>query len=286
MDKPICLITGATEGVGRATATELAAKGFAVVIAARDRTKAETVAQEIAATTGNRDIDYLIADLRSLTQIRQLSETFKKRYPRLDVLINNAGIFMPVRVITQDGHETTFQVNYLSHFHLTHLLLDELKKSRQGRIINLTSSIYRVGKFHQHGRRFSTLTSYAGSKLYVLLFTIELANRLNGTTITANAAHPGIVRTQMMLRAPGAVRAISYLLLPFSLSPQTGAATSVYLASSPEVKNISGKYFTRGRMRDAKTKFNTQHNRELLWELSMQSLTAAGDEVIKRQGHR
>ena len=119
MEKPICLITGATDGVGRATATELARKGFAVVLAARNEAKAETVTNEIAATTGSPDIDYIIADLGSLTQIRQLSETFKQRYPRLDALINNAGILMPARAMTEDGYETTFQVNYLSQFHLT-----------------------------------------------------------------------------------------------------------------------------------------------------------------------
>jgi retinol dehydrogenase 12 len=274
MEKPICLITGATEGVGKATATELARKGFAIVVAARNAAKAKTVTKEIAVATGNSDVDYIIADLRSLTQLRQLSETFERRYPRLDVLINNAGIVMPERVLTEDGYETTFQVNYLSQFHLTHLLLDALKRSPlSGRIINLSSSVYRAGKFDpdnlQSERRFSPLRSYAASKLLVRLFTIELANRLAGTPISANAAHPGVVRTQMMLRVPGGLRAISYAALPFSLSPQRGAHTTVYLASSPEVADISGKYFTHNKVKKVETMFNSQESRDFLWTLSM-----------------
>jgi retinol dehydrogenase 12 len=273
MNKPICLITGATEGIGKVTATVLARKDYAVVLAARNEAKAATVAREIVASTGNRDVDYLTADLRSLAQLHRLTETFTLRYPRLDVLINNAGIVMPQRVLTEDGYETTFQVNYLSQFYLTHLLLNELTKSPQGRVINLSSSVYRAGKFDpdnlQSERGFSTIRAYAASKLLVLLFTIELAHRLKPTRITANAVHPGIVRTPMMRGAPGVFRVISYAALPFSLSPDKGAATSVFLASSPDSTQVSGRYFTNAKSKNVKTAYNTQENRELLWNLSM-----------------
>jgi len=273
MNKPICLITGATEGIGKVTATVLARKGYAVVLAARNEAKAATVAREIVTSTGNRDVDYLTADLRSLAQLHRLTETFTLRYPRLDVLVNNAGIVMPQRVLTEDGYETTFQVNYLSQFYLTHLLLNELTKSPQGRVINLSSSVYRAGKFDpdnlQSERGFSTIGAYAASKLLVLLFTIELAHRLKPTRITANAVHPGIVRTPMMRRAPGVFRVISYAALPFSLSPDKGAATSVFLASSPDSTQLSGRYFTNAKSKNVKTAYNTQENRELLWNLSM-----------------
>lgn len=276
MQAPICLITGATEGVGKVTAAQLARKGFTVVLAARNGSKAEAVKQEIVASTGNQNVDYIIADLKSLTQIRKLSETFKERYPRLDVLINNAGIFAPKRVLTEDGYETTYQVNYLSQFYLVQLLLDEIKKSSQGRIINLSSSVYAAGKFDvenlQSEKRFSTFGAYATSKLLVLLFTIELANRLKGTTIAANAVHPGVVKTQMMLTAPGMFRLVAYLALPFALSPEMGAATSVYLASAAQADGVSGKYFTRSRATPFKTAFDTQENRDLLWDLSVKSL--------------
>lgn len=279
MEKPICLITGATEGIGKVGAAELARKGFAVVLVARNATKAESVANQIVASTGNRDVDYVIADLRSFAQLHRLAEMFTRRYPKLDVLINNAGIFMPQRMMTEDGYETTFQVNYLSQFYLTHLLLGELKKSQQGRIINLTSSVYRAGRFDpdnlQSEHRFSTFGAYAASKLLVLLFTIELASRLRTTRVTANAVHPGIVRTHMMLRAPGFYRAISYAALPLSLSANEGAASSVFLASVPELADVSGQYFSRAKLKKVKTTFNTQENRNLLWTLSMNAFQRA-----------
>ncbi|HET9891328.1 MAG TPA: SDR family oxidoreductase [Mycobacterium sp.] len=273
MDRPICLITGATDGIGKVTAAELARKGYTVVLAARNEAKAATVTREIVASTGNRDVGYLTADLTSLAQLHRLAETFRARYPRLDVLINNAGVIMPQRVLTRDGYETTFQVNYLAQFYLTHLLLEELEKSRQGRVINLSSSVYRAGKFDpdnlQGERRFSTIGAYAASKLCVLLFTIELAHRLGPTRITANAVHPGIVRTPMMRGSEGVFRAISYAALPFSLSPEKGAATSVFLAGSPDAALTSGQYFTNAKPKKVKTAHNTPENRDVLWNLSM-----------------
>ena len=279
MDKPICLITGATDGIGRETALELAARGFVVVVAARDAAKAQALVKEIELTTGHRDADTITADLRSLAEVRQLSEIFRQRYPRLDVLINNAGIFSGVRQLTGDGFETTYQVNYLAPFYLTCLMLDALKQAGQGRIVNLSSSVYTAGKFDpenlQGEKRFSTFSAYSNSKLLMLLSTIELASRLKATPVTANAVHPGVVRTQMLLRAPGIFRAVGYLALPFALSPRQGAATSLHLASSPDVKGISGKYFARGKETIVKSAFNTPENRELLWNLSMQSLGLA-----------
>src|ERR1700756_203468 len=273
MDKPICLITGATDGIGKVTACELARAGHTVVLAARNEAKAASVTREIVESTGNRDIGYLAADLRSLTQLHRLAEAFKVRYPRLDVLINNAGIVMPQRVLTEDGYETTYQVNYLAQFYLTQLLLGELEKSPQGRVINLSSSVYRAGKFDpgnlQGERRFSTIGAYAASKLCVLLFTIELAHRLGPTRVTANAVHPGIVRTPMMRGAEGVLRTISYAALPFSRSPEKGAATPVFLAGSPDVSQVSGQYFANAKTKKVKNAFNTQENRNLLWSLSL-----------------
>jgi retinol dehydrogenase 12 len=276
---PVCLITGGTEGVGKATAVKLASKGFTIVIAARNLAKAETVKAEIKIATG-AEVDVLSADLTSLQAVRQLAETFTVRYPRLDVLINNAGIFAPKRVLTADGFESSYQVNYLSHFVLTHLLLDRLKASDQGRVINLSSSVYTAGKFDaqnlQSEKRFSVMGTYAASKLFMLLFSVELAKRLKGTNITSNAVHPGIVRTPMMLHAPGMFRAISYMALPFSISPQEGAATSVYLASSPTVRQLSGGYFINCKPAVIKSKFNTSAVRGTLWEMSAEPLRQLG----------
>src|SRR5215471_1747055 len=147
MNRPTCLITGATDGVGKVTALELARKDFTIVIAARNASKAQALIGEIERSTGNMRSDYIVADLRSLRQVRQLAETFRRRYPSLDVLVNNAGVFLPARIETDDGYETMVQVSYL----LTNLLLDHLHKSEQGRIINLSSSVYTIGKFDADG---------------------------------------------------------------------------------------------------------------------------------------
>lgn len=274
--QPIALVTGATSGVGKATTIELAKRGFRVVMVARDAGKADVVRSEVVAACGSNSVDYLIADLASLRQVRQAADAFRKRHPTLDVLINNAGVFLPTRTETEDGYETTFQVNYLSHFLLTHLLLDPLKKSAQGRIVNLSSSVHAVGKFDVHNlqseKRFSVLGTYSASKLLMLMFTEELARRLGGTKVTANAVHPGIVRTPMMLRAPGVFRIVSLLSMPFSVSPEQGAETSVYLASSPAVRAMTGLYFAKSRPVAARNKFDTEENRALLWELSRKAL--------------
>jgi NAD(P)-dependent dehydrogenase (short-subunit alcohol dehydrogenase family) len=265
----ICLITGATDGVGKATATELARRGFTVVMAARDEKKGAAVAKEIGA-------DVITCDLASLAQTRRLAETFQRRHARLDVLVCNAGVFLPERTITEDGFETTFQVNYLSHFLLVRSLLGALEKSEQGRIINLSSSVHGMARFDpenlQSEKKFSVMGTYAASKLLMLMFTEELAKRLEGTRVTANAVHPGVVRTPMMKNAPGAFRFVTYLALPFSVSAEEGASTSVYLATSPDVRDVSGAYFVRSKKARVKNAADTPDNRALLWELSERSL--------------
>jgi NAD(P)-dependent dehydrogenase (short-subunit alcohol dehydrogenase family) len=289
-ENPICLITGATEGVGRVTALELARKGFTIVLAARNPSKAAALQKEIEMSTANGRCDYIVADLGSLGQVHQLANTFRRRYATLDVLINNAGVFLPSRTVTEDGYEVMFQVNYLSPFFVTNLLLPELQKSEQGRIINLSSSVYTIGKFDPNGlqnvavgeKHFSALGRYAATKLFVIMFTEELARRLQASSVTANAVHPGIVRTRMMLHAPGALRLVSYLSLPFSISPFEGARTSVYLASSPEVTGISGQYFTKSKTAVVKNKSDTAENRMLLWDLSLKSAEAGAATSASR----
>ncbi|MBV8719346.1 MAG: SDR family NAD(P)-dependent oxidoreductase [Chloroflexi bacterium] len=293
MNSPICLITGATEGVGKVTALELAKKGFTIVVAARNANKAAALKRQIETLSGNASCEYIVADLASFRQVRQLAETFRRRYSRLDVLINNAGIFLPKRTQTEDGFEAMLQVNYLAPFLLTNLLLAELRRSEQGRIINLSSSVYTMGKFDPTNQRlgggagpveghFSVLGTYAASKLFVLMFTEELARRLYDTSITVNAVHPGIVRTRMMLQAPGVLRLVSYLSLPVSISPLEGARTSVYLATSAEVKGISGQYFAKSKRSAVKNKFDTTANRALLWNLSLNAVESHLATPVRR----
>lgn len=247
-----------------------------MVLAARSLAKAENIKREIAATSGAKDIDIIVGDLNSLRQVRQMAQTVLQRHPRLDLLINNAGIMAPERALTEDGYESSYQVNYLSHFLLTHLLLDALKNSDQGRIINLSSSVYSIGKFDpgnlQSEQRFSAIGAYAASKLFVLMSTIELAERLRGARITVNAVHPGIVNTHMLKSATGIFKLIALLATPVAVSPEKGAATSVYLATSPDVAAVSGRYFTDGKSKPVKSKFNTEKNRALLWDISMDAL--------------
>ena len=279
MQSPICLITGATDGVGKATAAALAARGFTVVLAARNAAKAAAVKGELAAG-GARNVDILLADLTSLSAVRGLVADFAARYPRLDVLINNAGVMVPTRLITADGFETTHQVNYLSPFLLTQLLLDKLMQSEQGRIINLTSSVYSIGKVDpddlQGERRYSAIKAYADSKLALLLFTLELANRLRETRVTANAVHPGVVRTQMLTTAQGLFKLIALLATPFASSPETGARTSVHLAASRDAATMTAQYFAGGKPVAIKSKFNTAAIRHRLWETSAASLQTHG----------
>ena len=284
MNKPICLITGATGGLGRVTALELARRGFTVVAVARDATKAAALEQEIETATGNPNCEAIVADLGSLRQVRQVAETFRRRYATLDVLINNAGVFLPTRTETVDGYETMLQVNYLAPFLLTNLLLEELQQSAQGRIINLSSSVYALGRFDPHNlqskRRFSVLGTYAATKLFVLMFTEELARRLAATPVTANAVHPGIVRTRMLLNAPGVFRLVSYLSLPFSTSPVEGARTAVYLASSPAVSGVSGRLFTKSKPTAVKNRFDTLANRALLWDLTTNAVAEGANHAL------
>jgi NAD(P)-dependent dehydrogenase (short-subunit alcohol dehydrogenase family) len=284
MNQQICLITGATDGIGKQTAIGLAKKGYKVVIVGRNKGKAEAVKKEIEELSTGSIVDYILADFTSLKQVIQLAETFKSRYSKLDVLINNIGIFSNERKLTEDGYEMCYQVNYLSQFFLSNLLLDYIKKSTQGRIINLCSMVYSKGRFDinnlQSEKKFSVLDTYADSKLLSLMFTMQLAEQVKGTKVTVNNVDPGIVRTQMVYNAPGLLKMFAYITRPFSVSPEKGAATSIYLASSEEVNNISGKYFKNSKAVATKNKFNTKENRELLWDISMKELQKSLDNPL------
>jgi retinol dehydrogenase 12 len=268
------LITGANSGIGKATATALAAKGYKVVFIARNLQKAEAVKKEIISASGSEAVDFLIADLTSLSQVRKCAETFKQRHKTLDVLINNAGVCLPKRRITGDGFEEMFQINHLSHFLLTNLLIDCLKKSDEARIINVSSGGYKSGKFDvanlQSELNFGTFSTYCNTKLLNILFTFELAEKLKGTGITVNTLHPGVVNTNFAGELKGVLGLLNRIFKPFLLSPKKGAITSVYLASSEEVKNITGKYFEKCKAVEPKNDFITLANQKILWDKSME----------------
>jgi retinol dehydrogenase-12 len=268
------LITGATSGIGKATAITLAKRGFQVVFIARNAVKAAEAKQEIISVSNSNGIDYLVADLSSLRQVRECAELFRGKHKSLDVLINNAGVCLPYRRITEDGFEETFQVNHLSHFLLTNLLLDLLKKAPAARIINVSSAVFKNGVFDplnlQSEQSFSSFGTYSNTKLLNLLFTIEMAERLNSTGITVNALHPGVVKTNFGSEMKGFHKTLSTLFTPFFLSPEQGAATSIYLASSDEVKSTTGKYFEKCKIVEPDKEDINPANRKILWAKSME----------------
>lgn len=244
----ICLVTGGTNGIGKATAQALAQMGATVVIVGRDAQKAAQVSKEIQAATGNQIVDWLLADLSSQQDIRRLAAEFKSKYSQLHVLINNAGGTFMTRQLSVEGIEMTFALNHLAYFLLTNLLLDTIKASAPARIINVSSDAHSGGKIEfdnlQGERSYSGIGPYGNSKLANILFTTELARRLEGTGVTVNALHPGLVSTGFGKNNPGLVMKIMGVVIPLiARSPEKGAETSIYLVSSPVVQNITGKYF-------------------------------------------
>ncbi|MFL5589596.1 MAG: SDR family oxidoreductase [Ktedonobacteraceae bacterium] len=273
MHGKICMVTGANSGIGKATALALAQMGATVVMVCRDRARGEEARREITTKSRNTAVDLLLADLSSQQSIRQLVEHFKQRYTQLHVLINNAGAAFTGRRETADGLEMTFAVNYLAPFLLTNLLLDMLKASAPARIVNVSSNSHKSGYIQmddlQEEKHYRSMRVYGQSKLAVVLFTYELAGRLQGTGVTANCLHPGFVATHFGQRDAGpAFRLLVKLIGSFGTSPQEGAKTSIYLASSPEVEGVTGKYFVKSiPKRSAAISYDESLQRQL-WEQS------------------
>ncbi|MFX1317338.1 MAG: SDR family oxidoreductase [Promethearchaeota archaeon] len=269
MDDKICMITGANSGIGKATALSIAKMGAVVIMICRDKNRGENAQKEIINETGNKSVDLFICDLSSQESIYKLAENFKKKYQKLDVLINNAGVVKTKRILTIDGFETTFAVNYLAPFLLTNLLLDIIKESAPSRIINIISGIHKSGSINfddlQAENKYRSYKAYGQSKLALILFTYELSKKLEGTSVTVNALHPGFTRTNIG-------RDYSVFIRPFtklSKNPKKGAETSIYLATSPEVEGITGKYFIKKQQkRSSKDSYNEKLAKEL-WNVSL-----------------
>ena len=273
MGKKVCLITGATSGIGKATAMGLASMGAGVVMVGRDRGRGEAAMAEIKKESGNASVDLVLADLSSQEEIRRLADEFEQAYPRLDVLVNNAGVFCGKRTTTADGVETTFAVNHLAYFLLTNLLLDKIKASAPSRIVTVSSGDHRNGTIDfddlQGEKGYKGAKAYSQSKLANVLFTYELARRLEGTGVTANCLHPGAgIRTNFGSGVPGAFGFMVRALTPLMKSPEKGAQTSIYLASSPEVEGSSGGYFAKkAEARSSDVSHDARLARRL-WEVS------------------
>ena len=274
----IILVTGATSGIGEVTARELARQGAHVIILARNAEKAQNTRHALIAATGNERIDVVLADLSVLQQVRDVAAEIHAKYPRLDVLVNNAGLmFGAAREVSADGYEMTLATNHLGPFLLTSLLLDLLQKSPAARIVNVASMAYRFSKPTlddlQSERDYSAMWEYGTTKLWNIMFTQELAQRLRThgiANITTNALHPGAVATGYGQQSGGWLSAVLALGRPFMLSPEKGAETSIFLASDEKVSGISGGYFSKKKAEPVKSSFNTAANNRRLWELSEQ----------------
>ena len=269
----ICMVTGATNGIGKATAQALAKMGATVVIVGRSAPKTAQLVEEIRAASGNQNVNSLLADLSSQQEVRRLADEFKLHYSQLHVLINNAGGTFMTRQLSVDGIEMTFALNHLAYFLLTNLLLDTLTASAPARIINVSSDAHSGGKIDfdnlQGERSYSGFGPYGNSKLANILFTTELASRLEGTNVTVNALHPGLVNTGFGKNNPGLLMKIMGAVIPLiARSPEKGAETSIYLASSPEVQDISGKYFVACKVTQPAPQASDRAVALILWNVS------------------
>jgi retinol dehydrogenase 14 len=273
MGEKICLITGATSGIGKATVMGLANMGASVVMVGRDRGRGEAAMAEIKEKCANASVDLMLADLSSQEEIHRLADNFKEAYPRLDVLVNNAGLFRSERITTADGLEMTFAVNHLAYFLLTKLLLDVLKASSPSRIVNVASGDHTNGTIDfddlQGEKGYKGAKAYSQSKLANVLFTYELARRLEGTGVSANCLHPGAgIRTNFGSGVSGAFGFMVRALGPLMKSPEKGAETPIYLAFSPEVEGLSGRYFVKkAEARSSDVSYDQRIARRL-WEVS------------------
>jgi retinol dehydrogenase-14 len=280
MQGKVVLVSGATNGIGLVTARELARLGGQVTIIGRNAAKCAEVSEQIRMQTGEV-VGTIVADLSTLEGIRQAATAFKKTHQRLNVLVNNAGGLFTKRRLTPDGFEYTFALNHLNYFLLTALLLDMLKASAPSRIINISSNAHENAKIDfenlQGEKRYRGLEAYGQSKLANLLFTYELARRLEGSRVTANAVHPGVVATGFA-RNNGLVYNIGTGIVGrlFFRTPERGAETSIYLASSPEVEGVSGKYFVDCKAVASRPQSYDRAAAEKLWQVSEELIARAG----------
>lgn len=274
MQGKICLITGGTNGIGKSAALALAKMGATVVIVGRNATKTAQVVKEIRAGSGNHNVGSFLADLSSQKEVRRLADEFKGKYQNLHVLLNNAGAAFMKRQLSVDGIEMTFALNHLAYFLLTSLLLDTLKASAPARIINVSSGAHTSGKIefdNLQGERTYGFGTYPNAKLATVLYTVELARRLEGTGVTVNALHPGLTSTGFGKNNGPVMAALVTLFAPlFMRSPAKGAETSIYLASSPGVEGITGKYFYDSQVTPAAPQSNDLAMASKLWDVSAQ----------------
>jgi NAD(P)-dependent dehydrogenase (short-subunit alcohol dehydrogenase family) len=282
MHGKICVITGANTGIGKAAAEALAALGAQIIMICRNRAKGERaladIAQAAAKSGHGGGAELAIADLSSQAEIRTVASGILAAHPRIDVLVNNAGVALNRRELTVDGIERTFAVNYLAYFMLANLLLPGLRAAGSARIVNVASNAHRRGTLDfdnlQGERSYRNLRMYSESKLEDVMFTYALARRLAGTGVTANALHPGVVATEIWRQVP----ILDFLSRWLMLSPEKGARTTVYLAASPDVEGVTGQYFDKCKAADTIALSHDVALQEKLWATSV-ALTGVGTDI-------
>jgi retinol dehydrogenase 12 len=266
------LITGATSGIGEKTAIKLAQLGAELFLVARDAKKADATVAAIRAAGATQPVTIFLADLSLMSEVRRLAGEVRAKTDRLDVLLNNAGAWFSERQVTSEGFERTFALNHLSYFLLSNLLLDIVKAAPAGRIVNVASEAHRGAKIDfddlQSEKRYSLLGAYNVSKLENILFTAALARRLAGTRVTANCLHPGVVASGFGRNNGGFLRFVMPLAQLFMISADKGSETSVYLASSPEVEGVTGKYFDKCKPKHPTRHAQDEAAQEKLWAVS------------------
>ena len=267
------MITGGTNGIGKETAVGLAQKGYQIIIIGRDPERTEAAVKEIKIRSDNQRVSYFNADFSQLSDVRKLADDFLRRYETLNVLINTAGFISRKRILTKEGFESQWAVNYLSPFLLTHLLLDRLKKNAPSRIVNVSAKAHEWGQIDfndlQREHKYSGLKMYSQCKLASNMFTFELSRHLEDGHVTVNCLHPGIIRTGFDV---GAMSRFFTLFRPFFQSTEKGARTSIYLATSPEVDRVTGKYFANKKVKKSAKRSMERDAQKKLWELSMKQV--------------
>jgi len=274
MDKnSVVIVTGGNSGMGKAISIEIAKTGAKVVMLCRNKARGEKALKEVQTLSGNNSVQLILCDLGSRKSIEDFCSEFKQNYQRLDVLVNNAGVILPGRHETIDGNELQFGVNHLGHFLLTNLLLDILITSRPARIVNVTSGAHKIGKIHFDDinlkKNYKLWRAYGQSKLAIVLFTYELADRLKDKGVTVNCLHPGAVATNMGInRDTNFGTLITRMLKPFFQTPKQGAETTIYLATSPEVEGETGKFYYRKKAIPSSKRSYDKAIGKKLWDLS------------------
>lgn len=280
------IVTGANSGLGKVAALELAKTGMQVTLVCRNPEKGKSVLREIKSVSGNQRVELLLCDLSSQRQVAELAKKIRSRYPRVDILLNNAGAINSRRTLTEDGIENTFATNHLAYFHLINLLLDRLKASPAARVINVASQAQQGGKIHWEdpglAEKYSGMKAYMQSKLANIMFSNELVNRLKGTKISVNVVHPGVVRTGFGRNDGGFMEFVVKLFGPLLRSPEKGAETAVWLALAPEVEGITGQYFHDKHIISARPITHDREALKRLWQLSAEMVKPKGRAERKR----